>query len=211
MMLEMYNEWYVDRDNAQLDLYQFFSKELGVKSVLYPGSFVHISPSFFIPYACYVDMDKKARRFFKDTSGIAKEVNKKVTTYAEKTTIKFYPQDYTKPIDEPDESFDLLVSQYAGFICQPCKRYLKPEKYLLVNNSHGDAGIAALDEDYTLVQAINRRDGLFKFSDKNLDQYFIPKKLEQNSMSYIQSIGKGIAYTKTAFLYLFQLKNSAER
>ena len=38
-------------------------------NVLYPGSFVDIAPSFVFPNAVYVDLDKRANRFFKDTSG----------------------------------------------------------------------------------------------------------------------------------------------
>lgn len=47
--------------------------------------------------------------------------------------------------------FDLLISQYAGFISDTCINYLKVNGYLLVNNSHADAGLAAIDKDYKLL------------------------------------------------------------
>ena len=171
-MLNLYKQWYIDRDYTQLDLFEFLSHNLNISSAIYPGSYVHISPSFFIPYVCYVDLDKKARTFFSDIPSLENYIHESVTSYKDNTTIRFYSQDYTKPIPEPDNSFDLLISQYAGFISQPCKRYLKQLGYLLVNNSHGDAGIAALDSDYTLVYVINRRNGKYIFSQNKLNEYF---------------------------------------
>lgn len=108
------------------------------------------------------------------------------------------------PVPELEHSFDLLISQFAGFICEACKRYLKPRGLLLVNNSHGDAGIAALNPDFILCGVFNRRENNYDFSDKNLDRYFIPKKKVENLYKHIHDLGKGIAYTDTADLYLFQ-------
>ena len=39
-------------------------------TVLYPGSFVDIAPSFVFPNVVYVDLDKRAKRFFGDESGM---------------------------------------------------------------------------------------------------------------------------------------------
>ncbi|HPJ02071.1 MAG TPA: hypothetical protein PKU80_04465 [Candidatus Limiplasma sp.] len=203
-MLSLYHTYYTDRDYTQRDLFALLATELGLRSALYPGSFVHISPSYVIPAVCYVDTDRKAKAFFRDIPALEAEIHQNAS-YTEPTAIRFYGQDYTKPIAEPEQAFDLLISQYAGIISQPCKRYLKPGKYLLSNNSHGDAGIAALDPDYTLLFALNRRDGKYGISQTPPQEYFIPKKPELNTAESILALGKGIAYTKTAPLYLFQL------
>ena len=58
---------------------------------------------------------------------------------------------YTAGFAEAEKSFDLLISQYAGFVSQHCKKYLKIGGILLVNNSHGDASMAKLDDDYKFV------------------------------------------------------------
>ena len=203
-MLSLYHTYYTDRDYTQLDLFAMLATKLGLRSALYPGSFVHISPSYAIPTVCYVDTDRKAKAFFRDIPALEAEIHQNAS-YTGPTAIRFYGQDYTKPIAEPEQTFDLLISQYAGIISQPCKRYLKPGKYLLVNNSHGDAGIAALDPDYTLLFALNRRDGKYGISKTPPQEYFIPKKPELNTTESILALGKGIAYTKTAPLYLFQL------
>ena len=38
---------------------------------------------------------------------------------------------------------DVLLSQYAGFISEPCKGYLRAGGVLVANNSHGDARLPA--------------------------------------------------------------------
>ena len=204
-MIDLYQKYYVDRNYTQMDLFALLQTELSIRSALYPGSYVHISPSYSIPTVCYVDTDRKAKAFFSDVAALENEIHN-AASYREPAMIRFHGQDYRKPLPEPESSFDLLISQYAGIISQPCKRYLKPGGYLLVNNSHGDAGIAALDPEYTLLFAINHRDGKYRISKTEPGEYFIPKKPELNTKESILSLGKGIAYTKTAPLYVFQLK-----
>jgi hypothetical protein len=135
--LKLYNEYFVERDFERLDLFQLLAEKYGIKSALYPGSFVHITPSFVYPVTTYVDTDKRAKTFFDDVS--VRDFVAKRKTYAEEAKITFYPQDYRTQINEIVERFDLLISQYAGFVSQYCKRYLKIGGVLLVNNSHGDA------------------------------------------------------------------------
>ena len=41
---------------------------------------------------------------------------------------------------------------------------------LLANNSHGDAGIAYLDDDFEFIGAIYKSNGKYRLTDKNLDK-----------------------------------------
>jgi hypothetical protein len=102
------------------------------------------------------------------------------------------------------ETFDLLISQYAGFVGQYCKPYLKTGGFLLANNSHGDAGLAAIDDDYQLKAVFSARNGKHRISEKNLDEYFVPKSQIQLTKEYLEKLQKGIVYKKTAGVYLFQ-------
>ena len=63
-----------------------------------------------------------------------------------------------------------------GFIAEPCSRYLRPGGWLLVNPSHGDAAIAAIDPRYQLVGVVQSRAGDYSVSKRNLDSYLIPKR-----------------------------------
>ncbi|MCB2214392.1 hypothetical protein KQH50_03235 [bacterium] len=200
--LQTYQKYYIDRDNEQVDLFRLLKTEYGIASAVYPGSFVQVSPSFIFPRVVYIDSDKGAIRFFKtDAPAELIEARKE---YPEETEIAFHGIDYRELIEDYRLGFDLLISQYAGFISDACKPYLKPGGYLLVNNSHADAGLASLDPDYELVAAIHRREGKYRLSTWALDEYFIPKKGIRVTRELLLERGKGVGYIKTAPLYLFR-------
>ena len=117
--LELYKKYYISRNFERLELFQVLSKKYGVRNILYPGSFVHITPSFVFTRCIYLDSDKKAARFFKDPE-IFRFISKH-KQYSEEAEIQFYNIDFTNDFDEKYESFDLLLSQYAGFVSQACK------------------------------------------------------------------------------------------
>jgi len=184
-------------------LFKVISEKYTIKKALYSGSYIHISPSFYISEVVYVDTDKKAIKFFKDDSYL--KVITKNKTYSEDTIIRFHPLDYQHPIPEEPNSFDLLVSQYAGFVSQHSKKYLRDGGILIANNSHGDAGVANLDIDFRLIGVINYRNGKFTLSEKNLSLYFIPKKSSAiHTKQHLLSLNRGMGYKKTASHYLFK-------
>lgn len=204
--MSLYSRYYIDRQFERTDLFCQLQETFNIKRALYPGCFVHVSPSFFIPYVVYVDSDKEAKRFFSEIEVVSQliERNKK---YARAANFEFHGQDYSKPLALRENSFDLLISQWAGPISQYCKRYLKQSGILLANNSHADAGIAFLDPDYTLLNTVTNKKGKYVFSDKYLDKYFIPKKENQLTIQQLIASSKGIAYTRTANQYIFRKTN----
>ena len=200
--IDLYKEYFIDRKFERLELFQLILDIYDIKRVLYPGSFVHITPSFVFPIVTYVDSDKKARKFF-ENPGLNLFIDK-YKLYPQESEITFYPDDYRTFSTEPEQRFDLLISQYAGFISQHCKRYLKIGGILLVNNSHGDASMAYIDDDYELEAVAIHRNDRYRISDQNLDSYFVPKKPIKLTKAYLEQIQKGIGYTKTASSYLFK-------
>ncbi|MDY6872817.1 MAG: hypothetical protein SVR81_02455 [Chloroflexota bacterium] len=200
--LQTYEKYYIDRDYEQVDLFGRLKNEYGVTSAIYPGSFVQVSPSFIFPRVVYIDSDQGAVRFFQ--SGAPAELVEARKEYPQAPTIAFHGIDYTNLIEDYRAKFDLLISQYAGFISGVCKPYLKPGGYLLVNNSHADAGLASLDPDYELAATVHRRQGKYRLSTASLADYFIPKQDIRVTREWLLERGKGVGYTKTAPLYLFQ-------
>ena len=198
----LYREYFADRDFERLDLFQLLAEQFKVKSALYPGSFVHITPSFVFPKTTYVDTDKRAKQFFQSPEVI--DFIEQQKAYPQSAEVSFHPTDYRNVIDEQDKSYDLLISQYAGFVSQHCKRYLRINGILLVNNSHGDASMASIDQDYECIAAILRRKGKHRISEKGLDTYFISKKPIEVTREYLEQTQKGIGYQKTASSYLFR-------
>jgi hypothetical protein len=199
---QAYKKFYIDRDYEQVDLFRLLKNEFELSSAIYPGSFIQISPSFIFPYVVYIDSDKHAIKFFQSDQLQAVVMARK--EYSEKPKIVFHGIDYRELVEEHRSEFDLLISQYAGFICEVSKPYLKVGGYLLVNNSHGDAGMASLDPDFRLVATVQRREGKYRLSTTSLEEYFIPKNDITVTREHLLERKKGIGYTKTAALYLFQ-------
>lgn len=200
--IHVYKNYYIDRDNEQVDLFRLLKDTYKITRVIYPGSFIHISPSFIFTDVVYIDSDKNAKKFFHSNDLLPLIHERK--EYTEDPKITFLGVSYEDPIDEFQSHFDLLISQYAGFISGVCKNYLRIGGYLLVNNSHGDAGLASIDEDYKLVSTVHRTRGKYRLSQTSLEKYFIPKKNITVTKEVLYKTGKGIGYTKTAPLYIFK-------
>lgn len=151
----------------------------------------------------YVDSFKKTKNFFNDEK--IHEIINKNKNYDENPIIRFYLVDFYKDVEEKLESFDLLISQYAGFVSQCCKKYIKPGGLLVANNSHGDASMASIDKSFEFIGVIYYSKLIYRFTTKNLDKYFIPKKKDfKITKVHLEKTMKGIGYTKTASAYLFK-------
>jgi hypothetical protein len=102
------------------------------------------------------------------------------------------------------ESFDILISLYAGFISKHCGGYMRNGGILLVNNSHGDAPLAYLDKRYELIGVVKRNGDRFNYSEDALDSYFTPKGKTPFDAETIEKTMRGLAYTRTAYAYVFK-------
>jgi len=177
-------------------------------TVLYPGSYVDIAPSFVFESVTYVDVDKRTPRFFGDVDGVAEIIGRHGgPTHAD---VRFLHADYTAGLDLPDQHFDLLISLYGGFVSEHCTRHLRVGGTLLVNPSHGDAALASIDDRYELAGVVISRDGDYRVSSKDLDAYLVPTKPQAISAEILHRTRRGVAYTKPAFAYLFaRVRSSA--
>ena len=199
---QTYKKYYSERDYEQIDLFRLIKNEWKIERVVYPGSYVHVSPSFVFPDVVYIDSDKNAKKFFEFD-----EVNDFICErkeYLGDPKFSFYGVDYRQKIDDLHQQFDLLVSQYAGFISDLCKDYLKIGGILLVNNSHGDAGLASIDQDYGLIATVHKSKGKYRISKASLEKYFIPKSKNIVTKESLYKTNRGVGYTKTAPLYIFR-------
>lgn len=200
---QLYKEHYIDKQDERIGLFRTLADRYPIKKVLYPGSFVDISPSMIFPEVVYVDFDEQYKDFMHDTS-----VNKYISSrkqYQEPAIMRLRYGDYSKPFGEKEGYFDLLISLYAGFVSQDCKRYLQQDGFLLVNNSHADAEMAFVDEDYSLIGIVNRRGDVFSLRVKDLQTYFIPRKKDAfMTKELIIKRRRGLGFTKYAYAYLFQ-------
>ncbi|WP_228373017.1 hypothetical protein [Demequina maris] len=172
-------------------------------NALYPGSYLDLSPSTAIPAVTYIDTDRRAARYFADTALVAAELRGRGGTGAV-AQVSFLPLDYTARLPLPDHHFDLLISLYAGPVWEHCRQHLAPGGRLLANASHGDASLAAIDPSLRLVAAVHHRDGRYRLETADLDRYLVPKNPEHADAETIRRASRGIAYTTSAFAYVFE-------
>jgi len=150
---ELYKKYFIDIGIERLEIFKLIKEKFNINRVLYPGSFVHISPSFFFPEVIYLDLDKRCKKFFSQKETIAYIESKK--EYNQEPILKYYEMSFEEENEEEPCSFDLLVSQFAGFISIHCTKYLKKNGILLVNDSHGDATMAYCSGEYDLIAVTN--------------------------------------------------------
>jgi hypothetical protein len=206
-MLPLTAKLWAKQDQHQGDRWRLFTavaSMVDATSVLYPGSFVDLAPSFVWPSVTYVDVDARAKRFFDDTEGV-NEIIAKHDPPTPDPCFTFLPGDYRTDLGLKEESCDLLISLYAGFISEYCTRSLRVGGTLLVNASHGDAAMASIDPRYRLRGVVASRGDQYRVDADDLDSYLIPKKPETElSPELLHQLGRGIAYTRPAFAYLFE-------
>jgi len=188
-------------DGDRRRLFAAVGEAVEAQSVLYPGSYLDIAPSFLFDSVTYLDMDKRAPKFFADTEGVRDIVADH--NGPPDPDITFIHADYTTDLDLPDEYFDLLVSLYAGFISEHCTRHLRIGGTLLVNPSHGDAAMASIDPRYELSGIVDSREGTYGVNHRDLDTYLIPKRPQPVTKGLLHETGRGVGYTRSPFAYLF--------
>ncbi len=184
-------------------LFAAVADHLDVATALYPGSFVDLAPSFVWPSVTYVDVDRRADQFFADTDGID-ELLRRHDADPTSRTLRFVRADYQDALDLDPDTFDLLISLYAGFVSEHCTEHLRVGGHLLVNSSHGDAAMASIDDRYRLCAVVLSRSGGYTVSAAQLDTYLIPKRPIDVTGEYLHEWGRGVAYTTSPFAYLFE-------
>ena len=194
----------------RLRLFGAVAEFVGETPVLYPGSFVDVAASFAFDTVTYVDSDRQAARFFADEEG----VNEIIGHHRLRPTTaswRFIGDDYRAELDVAHRSAGLLVSLYAGFVSEHCTVYLRPGGWLLVNPSHGDAAMASISPEFSLAAVVDSRSGGYTVSDIDLDSYLIPRRPTTVTPELLHERGRGIAYTKSPFAYLFRRRTLEPR
>lgn len=60
--LQQYKKYHIDQNDERWGLFSILIETYKIQKALYPGSFVHITPSFVIPSVAYIDTDRRAKR-----------------------------------------------------------------------------------------------------------------------------------------------------
>lgn len=202
----LYQKYFIDKQDERENLFEKLSKKYSPKKGIYPGSFVHITPSFYIENMVYIDSDKRVKKFFEDKN-LPSYINER-KQYEKEAKVVGIQGNYERDFALEEGSFDIMFSFYAGFISQSCKKYLKEGAILVCNNSHGDASLAFVDVDYTLEAVVKRNTARFSISESNLEEYFQKKSGELIDVEKVKKSMRGEGFTKTGFAYIFRYKRS---
>jgi hypothetical protein len=197
----LYQEYFIEKGIERLSLFKNIKLRYNCSKVLYPGSFVHISPSFFFPEVVYLDLDKRCKKFFFANETLDFVILKK--EYEQIPIIRFYETSFENDIKEQNEYFDLIISQYSGFISKYCTNYLKRNGILLANDSHGDATLAYTSGEYDLIGIINDN---MEIDENELNLCFKYYKEKEIDLENVLKTMKGPKYQKMCNSYIFKKK-----
>ncbi len=193
-----------EQNKHEGDRQRFFtavSEAIPAARVLYLGSFVDIAPSFVFDDVTYVDTDRRASRFFDDATTVDAIIREH---RADETHWRFIRADYRRELDLESDSFDLVLSLYTGPTSDACGHFARPRGHFLANSSHGEVALLALDERFSLAAVITSRAGSYAVTQRGLEDHLIPKRPPHPSREEILSLGRGIAYTRSPFAYIFE-------
>jgi hypothetical protein len=90
--LSLYSQYHIERDDDRLGFFLRLSEQYTIKKVLYPGSFVHLTPALVFPCTCFVDSDRRAQRFFDSPEVFEYVSNHKI--YKSEADYVFHSSDY---------------------------------------------------------------------------------------------------------------------
>jgi hypothetical protein len=197
----LYKKYFIDIGIERLSLFKNIKQKFECTKVLYPGSFVHVTPSFYFPEVVYLDLDKRCKRFFSDNDTI--KFVSSIKEYKEKPIIRFYEISFENDIVEENEYFDLVISQYSGFISKYCTKYLKRNGILLANDSHGDATLAFTSGNYDLIGIVNEN---MEIEENDLELYFRYSRKKEIDLVKVLKTMKGPKYKNMCNSYIFRKK-----
>ncbi len=191
---ELYQNYYAAIRFERQGLFQLVHEQYGCKEALYPGSSVHITPSFYIPHVVYVDKSNDAAQFFSNKNAVIEQISHH-KKYKRSAFFQFLHQDYTQALPIQHQ-FDLLIALFAPQVIHNCTQYIKKNGIVLVHPFQNNLYDAANDPELIFESVIQFTKNLYQIipPDKTGIDPFLksspPRKyLKQNSNSvdYIEN------------------------
>ena len=171
--LRDYREMRHSHDHDLLGVFRAVRDLIGFQRVVYPGSYVHLTPSLVFPCVCYVDSVKGFGAAMQSGDlRVWLDAHKEYTEQVEVTAVEAA---YDRIPSTLLAGFGLMISLNAGAISQECKPLLAAGAHLLANDGHYDAARAHVDADYTLVAALSA-DGAVETGEEALRGYFVSRQ-----------------------------------
>ena len=200
--MSLYEKQYVAIQFERAGLFKLLREQYGCTEVLYPGSSVHITPSFYFPHLVYVDSSETAVHFFADETAVRNHINRH-KTYKRSAYVRFIAQDYTTALPLPDGQFDLLLALFAPNVVQTCQKYLKRGGILVTNNFQDEAQTAVTNPALALVAVVQYRQKHYVLVEDEPDRW-LPPPNNSKTKRYLKQTSAGFAYTEAENYFLFK-------
>ncbi len=205
--LEKYLSNYSGINDVHLGAFRLLKEKYQVERVLYPGSWIHLTPSLVFQFVVYVDFVAGITSMFKDSELLGYiEANSEVNG---KPIIKLHKADYRVGIKEDKASFDLLISLSGGFVSIYCGLFLRKMGLLFVNNEHYDACMAYVNPDFLPI-GVFASNGKLIDDPQKIEEYFLTNKNQVITFEMVKANSKRAPskakykLKKQARFYLFQ-------
>ena len=198
----LYDRYFIQKQDERRGLFELVAQRFEAQSGIYPGSFVHITPAFYIPEMAFLDSDSRMDKFFGNAQTMAYIEEQK--EYTDPPNVVWKRADYASAQGLAEHHYDVMFSFYAGFISRDCKKYLRSGGILIANNSHGDASIALVDPDYEVIGIILRSGDRFRLKTEALTDYITKKDGTEIDREKVRSRMVGERFARPAYAYVFR-------
>lgn len=190
-VLDSYNTLYKAMGFERLGLFRLVAETYRCREVLYPGSSIHVTPSFVFPHVVYVDKSAQAKRFFAAHEEVLDFVTRN-REYKRKPFIQFLHQDYSETLPLRAESFDLLLSLFAGNVARVCASHLRAGGLLLTHQRE------EVDSNFKLTAVIRFQGGKYQFASET----DVP--VNEAAKRYLRQSQRGLEYAEEASYFIFK-------
>lgn len=155
---EQYNQFYREIGFERAEIFSYIKEEFESKMVLYPGSSIHITPSFYFEHVVYIDRSDLAAAFFKERAQVEELIGGN-RSYKRSPHFQYLKMDFTGELGLRLESYDLLISLFSGKQIEYCHRYLKKGGLILTNSLFSDNETLKDSSLFTLERAFKVQKG----------------------------------------------------
>ena len=197
-MIDLYRKHYTELQFERAGLFDLVQQSFHSNQALYPGSFVHITPSLYFPHVVYIDRRPDVQTFFADLEGVSQFIERN-KYYRRSAYIRFIAQDFAAPLPLPPDSFDLLISIFATGAAEACQRYLKSDGLLLTNRRQEGTAI-----NFELCYVILFRSGKYRIVDGDQAMQLAARSDSKRTSHDLRQGERGLQYNENEIYFLFK-------
>lgn len=192
--VNVYEQLYRQMSFEREGLFKLVRSLIPVHRVLYPGSSVHITPSFIFSNVCYLDHADKANRFF-DDADLVNDIICKNKDYKHDAKWSFINTNFQNDLRGLAGSFDLIISLFSGKQLEYTSRYLEKGGCVLTSDEFSDHDYLMGNQNFEL-----------KFTIQAVANHYVVRNDAEHLRSRPSKPGTGNGYVDNGMYFICRLK-----